>query len=491
MKVETTPLENRELRVVVEATPEETENARRNAALKLGKKVRVPGFRPGKAPYPILLKHLDPIALQEETIETFLDKVYPEILEQENIEPFAQGRLESILNINPLTLEIHIPLQPLVEIGDYHAIRIPYEPPVVTDEEVDEALERLRKQNAVIEPVERSIQEGDIVYIDLIGYRIENGEITSQSVLEEHDIPIQVLAEGKTAWEYPFQGFSKELLGKQANDHFGIDFSFPEDSPSLTFKGMNVHFDVTIKQVKGRVLPELNDEFAQSVGEYTSLEELRSSVRSMLEAQAQAEYQEEYDTKVIQELVNCSDIEYPLVLVENERKAYIKELQQRLNQLNIDLDLYKKIKGLSEEQFEEEVNKNVEYRVKSSLALLEIAKKENIRFDPLKVTQETQTVMQDLVERSKDSRIPKQLLDSIAIRISERNMYDQVLNGAIEKLRQIAKGEENNIEEQESNSEVNPPETETSGFEGMNKSEIEAVSMPEESITENKSDSEQ
>ncbi len=441
MRVETTPLENRVLKVVVEATQEETETARRTAAQKLGKQIRVPGFRPGKAPYPILLKHLDPALLQEETIEVFLDKAYPEILENEKIEPSGQGRLESIHSIDPIKLEILVPLEPLVELGDYHSIRIPYEPPTVSEEDIDKALEPLRQQNAVIEPVERPIQEGDVVYIDLVGYRKEKGEVTSQVIVEKQDLLIQILEENRDGWEYPFSGFSRVLIGRQINDEFRVDFSYSEDAPSLEFKGVDVHFEGTIKEIKARVLPELNDEFAQSIGEYTSLEELRNSIRSILEEQALANYLEEYDHKVLQEVINRSKIEYPPEMAERERKAYLKELSQRLGQLKIDLELYKKIRGISEEQFEEEVNQAVDYRIKYVLTLLEIAKVENIRIDPLQVRENVHRAVQNFREKTKNSRIPEQLLRDVASQITEQHMMDQVLDGAFEKLRQIAKGE--------------------------------------------------
>lgn len=483
MKVETTPLENRELKVVIEATPEETENARRTAALKLGKKVHVPGFRLGKAPYPMLLKHLDPVLLGEQTIEVFLAKAYPQILEQEKIEPYSQGRLEIVLNVNPLILEIYIPLKPVVELTDYHAIRIPYDPPVVTDEEIDQAIDQIRQQNAVIEPVERPIQDGDIVYIDLTGYRMINGEVTDEIVVEKQEIPIQTRLDEKGDeegdGEYPFEGFSKALIGKQANDQFSVDYSFTEDNPSPSFKGMDLHFEITIKQVKTQILPELNDEFAQSAGEYSSLDDLRASVRSVLEQQAIQKYLKEYDSKVIEEVINRSSFEYPLELFERERDAYLDELSARLEHLKIDLDLYKKIRGISEEQFEEEMKQTVDKRIKSSLALIEIASKENVRIDPERVRQNIENVMQDFRQRSPEARVPQQVLENIAYKITQADMIDQVFDGAIEKLRQIAKGEEIHNNELEIENEENLSKQEVSGNEGISESEIEAASAPQ------------
>ncbi len=440
MKVEKTLLENRVLKLLVEATAEETEEARRIAIRRLGKSVRVPGFRPGKAPVPILMKHLDPVSLQEETIEVFLDTHYPQILEQEEIEPFAQGVLKSVLNLEPLTLEIHIPLQPLVEIGDYHSIRLPYDPPTVSEEDVNNVLERIRRDHAVVEPVSRPIQIGDLVSVDLIGYVKENGEPTGLAIIKRDNHILEIVGEENRNGEFPFQGFSSHLIGKQVDDRISIDHNYSEETKVSAFKGKDIRFEVTVKEIKSQVLPELNDEFAQSVGDYSTLDELRASIRSILERETLEEYHEEYDTKALEELINLSKFEYPLELVEKEREAYLESFSRRLSPLNIDLDLYKKIRGLSDEEFEKQVDESVEYRIKSSLALVELAKKEKIRIDTAKVFEDTQLELKEVYQNSK-SRIPKQMVEDIAAYLTERNTMDQIFQGAYERLRQIAKGE--------------------------------------------------
>ncbi|MFN3309251.1 MAG: hypothetical protein ACK44E_08595, partial [Anaerolineales bacterium] len=185
----------------------------------------------------------------------------------------------------------------------------------------------------------------------------------------------------------------------------------------------------------------LNDEFAQSIGEYNSLEELRNSIRSILEKQALENYLKEYDHKVLQEVINRSKIEYPFEIAEQEREAYLEELSQRLGQLKIDLDLYKKIRGISEEQFEEEVKQAVDYRIKHILTLREIAKVEGIRVDPVKIRENVHRAVQSLRETTKKTRLPEQLLREAASQVTEQRMVDQLLDGTFERLRQIAKGE--------------------------------------------------
>lgn len=439
MKIELTPLENRILKVIVEATPEETEEARRVAAQRLGKQVHVPGFRPGKAPYPILLKHLNPVSLQEETIEVFLDKYYPEILEKEKIEPSDVGRLEKILSVEPLKLEIHIPLEPLVELCDYHSIRIPYEPPAIGDEDVEKVLEELRQQASTFEPVDRPIQEGDVAYIDLIAYRMEDGNRTDQIIVQEQNVPIQILRGDEEVWEYPFKGFSKFLVGKQVNDRLNVDHKFAEDDPSEKFKGLEVNFEVAVKEVKAQNLPELNDEFAQAVSEYSSLEELKNTIRTNLEKKSLEDYHKDYEQQVLDQIIQNSKIEYTLDTLEKERKAYLEDLDITLHRFGMDNELYKKMIG--EEKFEKLVEEVAEERLKKELVLLEIAKKEKVKIDFEKVRENTQRILQRFLDQQQNVSLPRKKLEELTSSVSTNLMFDQVYENAYARLRQIAKGE--------------------------------------------------
>ncbi len=459
MKVETTPLENRILKVVVEATPEETEAARRAAAVKLGKRVQVAGFRPGKAPLPILMKHIDPIRLQEETIDTFLDRYYVEILEQEAIEPSDRGELQEIHNIDPLILEIHIPLKPLVELGDYHSIRIPYEPPTVSDEDVEKALENLREQHAIYEPIERRIQEGDFVHVDMIGYEIENGEKTDRVVLQKNEFSIVVrrVKEGNEEFEFPFGGFGERLIDKQNRDDFSVTYKYPKDYYISQFRGKEIQFEGTIRETKTKVPPDLNDEFAQSIGEYASLEDLKQQVRSALEEDVLDQYHEEYEAKVLDEVIANSTIEYSPKLLDKEREAFLERFKSRLSEMNLDIDLYKKIRRFTDEEFEQEITKAAESRLKISLVLIEIAKRENISLDLVSVRDNTRQSVLELLQSSNVKRIPNKVLDDITYTLSVNTMLDQVMEKAAEKLRNIARGVVH--EELNDNQEVDSPET--------------------------------
>ncbi|MGB9592434.1 MAG: trigger factor, partial [Candidatus Kryptoniota bacterium] len=296
MKIDTQPLENHQIKVTVEATPEEYESVRQKAIRQLTKKVKIPGFRPGKAPLAIALKHLDPKLVAEETLEMFIDEYYPKILEEKNIDPYGPGTLEHISPSDPPTMEFVIPLRPHVELGDYRSIRIPYHFEPLDESEVDKALENLRESYAMLEPVERPIKTNDVVYIDILGTTNAEAEKPAETIANFSNYPVQVIGKrDKNKNEWPFPGFSVHLIGKSVNDVVEIDYTFPKNYHVANLKGKAAHFTVTIKEIKQRNLPKLNDEFAQSLGEFANLDELRQSIRNSLEKAKLEEYHEDYD----------------------------------------------------------------------------------------------------------------------------------------------------------------------------------------------------
>jgi trigger factor len=165
LKLETEFLEDHQAKLKVEIEDERLESMKRRAASKLAKKVKIPGFRPGKAPYPVVQRSVGEAAILEEAIELLVDEVYPEAIKQAEINPYGPGRLENLNQMEPLTLEFVVPLDAEVKLGDYKAMRKPYEPEPVTEEQLSEALESLRSRQAVQEPVDRPVIEGDVVSV--------------------------------------------------------------------------------------------------------------------------------------------------------------------------------------------------------------------------------------------------------------------------------------------------------------------------------------
>lgn len=461
MKVDAHTLDDHQVKLTVELDNDTFDNAKRRAARKLARRTKIPGFRPGKAPYQIIVRHLGEGPIIEEAIEITVEDIYPKVIEEAEIEPYGPGKLEDIPELDPPTFEFIIPLRATVELGDYHSIRIPYELPEVTDEDVDNVVQNLRDQQAVIEPVERIAEEGDVVNIRLSGKRTDASEDDQDSRLEDslflEDRPTQVLIESEgesDSEEWPFPGFSRQLIGKSAGDELIISHTFGEDISFESLQGANVEFTAIVEDVRSRTLPEADDEFAKSFGEYETFDDLRSTIRQNLEDQASEQYDEEYNESVIEQIVDSSTIKYPPQMLENEIDNVIAHLESRLAAQGLDIDLYLKTRDIDVDGLREESQPVAESRIMRSLVLLEISEEENIRVDPDELQTEAARTL-DEASRFLDKKEMRKLSARDATSNLVGNiMMDMIINKTQDRIREIARGMEEDVVPEEASNEI-------------------------------------
>lgn len=444
MKIETQYLENHQAQLIVEFEPEIFDQARKQAARNIARRMKIPGFRPGKAPYHIIQRFVGDETIFEEGIKVLIDENYPSIIDQAKIEPYGPGNLEKVISKEPLILEFTVPLRAEVQLGDYHSIRIPYSPPVVSEKEVDRAIESLRENNAIEEPVSRPIQAGDRVYIKISAKRTKTDDLPDATVIRErnHSLVIPLEREEQRE-EWPFPGFSQELIGLNVGDEKSITYTYPDDTEYTTLRNHTVDFFVQIVEVKSRTLPELNDEFAQTIGEgeFETLEDLRKKIRKLIEKSYLDRYNEEYDEKIIDEILSISTFKYPPQMLEEEMEDVLESLRNRLQTQGITLEVYLKSRGMNESEFREKIMPDVETRLKKSLALYEIAKAENITISDQDIATEVERTAEELMEsypeRVSDKTLSKNLVNQIAMHTS----VNLIMNRTFEKLRAIAMGQ--------------------------------------------------
>ncbi|MEJ2305370.1 MAG: trigger factor [Anaerolineales bacterium] len=448
MKIETQPLEDHQVKLVVEVEPEPFEKAKRRAASRLSRRTKIPGFRPGKAPYQIVQRHIGEEVILEESLDILLKDLYPKIIEEAEIEPHGPGKLENVVSVDPLKLEFVVPLASEVELGDYRSIRFPYEPEETTEQDVEDVLQDLRHRQAMDEPVERPAQEGDHVYIRLSAERVIAEEGQDPALIADRPQSLLIASEDDDMEnEWPFSGFSRELIGMSPGDEKSLTHTFPEDSDYEALKGVTAEFKVTMEEVKSRTLPELNDEFAQSVGDYAGLEELRSEIRNSLEQQNKKTYDDDYDDKILNEVVEQSTIKYPPQMLEEEIDEVLHQLEHRLESQNLDLDTYLMTREMDEDDLREEVKPVAEKRLKRSLVLLEISKKEDVDISPDEVQAETERALDILSRTMSEKDLRKLSTEQLVPNLVSNIMVDMRISKTSERLRSIAKGEEEASEE--------------------------------------------
>jgi len=443
--------------MIVELEPAQMEGAKHRAARRISEKKSIPGFRPGKAPYEVVVRSFGEGVIVEDAVDLLLDEVYPKALKEAKLEPGASGSLDKVedLDKNPKFTFI-VPLAPRVDLGDYRSIRLPYEWQEPSEDKLNESIEELRQMYAKTETVDRPIQKGDFVMIDLKGVKVkaEDGEAP---LIDRPGLPIFIRNDEKVE-EFPFSGFSNELVGLSVGEIKSFSHKYKKDDKDETLQGQTLKFGVTVKMVRGSTLPELNDEFAKQAGPFKDLQALRDEVKANLATQSKAQYDDEYFANLMEKIKEGAVIKYPPQVIDHEVEHVMEDLKSRLVEQNIDMATYLKSREMDEEKFvAEEARPIAVKRLERSLIMDEIAKLEKIEVSQEMLQSSFQETMGEYqgdtgfqkMTRGK-SQPPKQLMNAVAMESANRAYVQQTLN----RLKAIATGTAPELTNDSASSEV-------------------------------------
>jgi trigger factor len=432
LHIEKQDLAERQVQLTVEVPGDRIQGAMRSAARRLSNKTRIPGFRPGKAPYEMVVRKVGEEAVFDEALDHLGQDIYREALEQSEIEPYAPGSLEELVTREPLVLRYVIPLEPEVELGDYASLRLPFEPEAVTDEALESFLEELRQRQALMEPVSRPAAPGDVVDLKLRGTVQATETDPESTLLDEQQVPL-LLAED-TDW--PFKGVATQLVGMSADEERTLQHEFPEDYPNESLRSRRAEFHVRCQQVRSRTVPEWSDDFARSLGDFSDLLDLRLKARQTLQEQASQAAERAYAQRVVEQLVDQSSAVFPPVLLREEQDSMLRELERRLRSQNLSLEDYLRIEHRTLDDLRAETAPDAGRRVKRALIVGRV-----IRAEGLSVSdEEIHKHIDDILASFEDSGGQlRQAFESPAghQRIATDLLYDK----AVERLVAIAKGE--------------------------------------------------
>jgi trigger factor len=450
LKIETQPRDDHQVTLIVELEPAQMVGAKHRAARRISEKKSIPGFRPGKAPYDVVVRNFGESVVTEDAVDILLDDVYPRAVEEAKLEPGAAGSLEKVedLDKNP-KFTFTVPLAPTIDLGEYRSIRLPYEWQAPGEEKVNESLEELRQMYAKTETVNRPIQQGDFVMIDLMGNKekMEDGE---KPLVERPGMPIFIRKDEKKD-EYPYSGFSNELIGLSVDEKKSLVHKYKKDDKDESLKGKTVKFDVPVKMVRGTTLPELNDEFAKQAGPFETLQALKDAVKANLETQSKADYDDDYFAKLMEQIKGGASIKYPPQVVDHEVEHVMEDLKSRLAQQNLDMTAYLKSKDMDEEKFiAEEARPIAIKRLERSLVMDEIAKLEKIEVSRDELQSSFEQTWGEYqgdegfqkMTRGK-AQPPQQLMNAVAMESANRAYVQLTLN----RLKDIATGNAPEISE--------------------------------------------
>jgi trigger factor len=380
VKVSSAELPPRQLSLDIEVEQERLDRAMDEAYRRLSVRVDVPGFRRGKAPRSMVERMIGRDRIVEEALDRLVPEVVSEAIEQEKVEPYTRPRVESI-EFDPLRLKAILGLAPKVELGDYKdQLRVPSEQAAVADEQVDAVIQRLRESHAQWAPVERPVQTGDRVGLDLRA----TVEGAAKPLLDSKDAEYVVDAAGAQ----PAPGFADELVGASAGEEKTFTLSMPDDYRDKDVAGKPAEFTVAVHWVKERELPALDDDFVQQVGEYTDVAALRAAVETQLREREEVRVREQLEEAVVSKLVEISSIEFPPQLIDHQAQHMLETFTRNVEQQGLQLQQYLRLVGKEQETFEQEIRVEAETRVRRSLALDAFADAEKIDVDQQEVTDE-------------------------------------------------------------------------------------------------------
>lgn len=443
MKIETQNRDDHQVSMTVVLDETQMEGAKHRAARKISERKSIPGFRPGKAPYEVVLRTYGEGVIVEEAVDLLLDEIYPKALEEAKLEPAAPGSLEKMDDLDKKPkFTFLVPLAPMVDLGDFRSIRLPYDYTEPGEDKVDESVDELRRMYAKTETVQRPIEVGDFVLIDLVG-KDTKAEEGSAPIFDRPGMPVFIQTTEK-ADEFPFSGFSQKLTGLAPDESRTISHKFAKDHKDENLAGKSVQFEVKLKLVRSSILPELNDEFAKMVGPFTSLQALRDVVQSNLLQKSVEEYEDDYFARLLEEIKKKATIQYAPQTLNHEVEHVLEDLKGRLAQQGMDLEAYLKSREMEQDKFIEEEAKPVAIkRLERSLILDEIAKAEKIELteDILKSSfQQTWGEFQGNAGFQKymngKSQPPKRIIDAVAMESANRAYLQQTLK----RMKEIASG---------------------------------------------------
>jgi len=394
VKAKAEKIENSQVVLEVEVDPEEEENSLEEAYRRLVKKAEIPGFRKGKAPRAMFERFIGRDVLLQEAMERLVPQLLARAIEEQELEPIDQPEVE-IIQTDPVVFKATVPLSPTVELGEYKEIRIPREPVEVADEDVDRVIERLREEQAPWAPVERPVQLGDLVVMDV------EGKIGEETLDKREGIQYQVFAD----FAFPVPGFSEKLVGVEKGKEAEFTISFPADHERDELAGNECWFKVLIGEIKEKKLPELDDEFAKSVGEeFDSLDALRERIAANLRGMAEEQATRGYEEQVIDAVVDQANVEFPPVLIERDIDGMIGEQERELRANRMSLEDYLARTQMSPEQLREELRPLATKRVTRSLVLSKVMEDEAIEVADQELDGEVETMAQAAGDKADELR---------------------------------------------------------------------------------------
>lgn len=428
MSLQVEKLEKNMVKLTVEASAEELEKAIQEAYLKNKSKINVPGFRKGKVPRAMIEKMYGAGIFYEDAANALIPTAYANAVEESGLEIVSQPKIDvtQIEKGKPFIFTAEAAVKPEVTLGQYKGIEVEKKNAEVTDEEVAAELDKVRNQNARTITVEdRAVQNGDMTVIDFEGF--VDGVAFQGGKGENYDLTI-----GSGAF---IPGFEDQLVGAEIGKEVEVNVTFPEDYHAEELKGKPALFKVTVKSIKVKELPEADDDFAQDVSDFDTLEEYKADIKAKLVEKKEKEAATEKENTVIDKVIENAQMEIPDAMIDTQVRQMADDFARRIQQQGLSVEQYFQFTGLNADKLFEQMRPNALKRIQSRLVLEAIAAAENFEITEEEVEKEFEkmaSMYQMEVEKVKEFMGEREIAE-IKKDLAVSKAVDLVVAEAVEK----------------------------------------------------------
>ena len=371
MSVQVENLDKNMVKLTIEVPAEELEKAIEAAYKKQKNQISVPGFRKGKVPRVMIEKMYGVGVFYEDAANTLMQQNYPSAVDESGVDIVSRPTVDvvQIEKGKPFIFTAEVAVKPEVTLGKYMGVTVTKIDTSVSEDEVNEALEQQRNNNArTISVTDRPVAVGDTAVIDFEGF--VDGVAFEGGKGENHPLEI-----GSHTF---IDTFEDQLVGKNAGDEVEVNVTFPEQYQAADLAGKPATFKVKINEIKTKELPELDDEFAQDVSEFDTIAEYKASLKKNLEEKKENEAKRTKEDEAVQKIIDKSKMDIPEAMIDTQCETMIEEFAQRIAQSGLSMDQYLQFSGLTVDGLKEQVRPEALSRIQASLVLEQIAKDENI-----------------------------------------------------------------------------------------------------------------
>lgn len=371
MSVKVEKLEGNMAKLIIEVAEADFEAAVQKAYLKQRSKIAIPGFRKGKAPRAMIEKMYGKEVFFEDAANEIIPDAYEKAYDEcgEDIVSTPKVDVVQLEAGKPFIFSAEVALKPEVSLGKYKGVKVDKIDTTVTDEDVDKAIEEERERNArSVAVTDRAVQDKDEIILDFEGF--VDGEAFNGGKGENYPLTI-----GSGQF---IPGFEDQLIGKEIGTECEVNVTFPEDYQAKELQGKDAVFKCTVREIKEKQLPELDDEFASEVSEFDTLDEYKADVRKNLEDKKQADAKSAKEDAVIKAIIEDSKMDIPKAMIDTQKRQMVEEFAQRIQSQGLSFDQYMQFTGTTAEGLMEQVEPQAMDRIQSRLVLEAIAKAEKL-----------------------------------------------------------------------------------------------------------------